>query len=50
MKCNYCHKKPSIVIKTKHEKVIFDMYLCNIHSQREIVYLKSKLQSKAGIK
>ncbi|MBP1526582.1 MAG: hypothetical protein H9Q65_03285 [Spiroplasma ixodetis] len=50
MKCNYCHKKPSIVIKTKHEKILFDMYLCNAHSQKEIVYLNHKYKSKEGIK
>ena len=46
MKCNYCHRRPTIVVKTKHETVNFDMYLCNAHSKEEIVYLNSKYKSK----
>ncbi|WDA54919.1 MAG: hypothetical protein PPFGHCPK_01400 (plasmid) [Spiroplasma endosymbiont of Drosophila atripex] len=48
MKCNYCHRRPTIVVKTKHEAVNFDMYLCNAHSKEEIVYLNSKSKNKAG--
>ncbi|WP_342276469.1 hypothetical protein [Spiroplasma endosymbiont of Nebria brevicollis] len=48
MKCNYCYKKPSVVIKTKFEAVNFDMYLCNAHSKEEIIFLNNKCKSKAG--
>ena len=48
MKCNYCYKRPTVVIKTKHETVNFDMYLCNAHSKEEIVYLNTKCKSKTG--
>lgn len=31
MKCNYCYRRPTVVIKTKYKLVNFDMYLCNDH-------------------
>ncbi|BDT05215.1 hypothetical protein SHM_28610 (plasmid) [Spiroplasma ixodetis] len=48
MKCNYCYRRPTVVIKTKFKLVKFDMYLCNEHSKKEIVFLNNEWKRKEG--